>query len=319
MKKVFSMCLFFGLCLCFVTPSFATNFEAQDINTMSDTIAADMFYEKETISFLQDKNEIMVPFSANGEMTDREIHLANVEAAREFVLSLNLPSQGLELIEEACLAELDMYEEAEDIVLESYTVLLPSKMTRVAKPSGLSLLGTKNGRSFYYTLTSQSAYIAQNGTETNLRQLQNWADGALSMVLNFAPAQITVPYTVFRTLFGMPTGWTVKTGSYAEYYVRIAPTTRNIYTEISTNSWMHLLSNQTGTAEPYVVFHNTDTKYDASKTKIFAKQTVSTGDYNKTDTQISMAYSQWEWGAYGSNPFTLTLINSLPSLKISWK
>ena len=50
---------------------------------------------------------------------------SNIEAAKDFVTSLDLQEKGYGYIEESCLRQLEDFDESGSIVLESYTVLVP--------------------------------------------------------------------------------------------------------------------------------------------------------------------------------------------------
>ena len=65
----------------------------------------------------------------------------NIEAAIEYVESLNLKDLGFSHIEEACLIELESYSE-NNVILESYTVLVP-------KTRETEYFGTYLGNDFY--------------------------------------------------------------------------------------------------------------------------------------------------------------------------
>ena len=310
--------IFMVLCLCMASLMIVPAWAASPETYEEEDIEAN--YDKHTITFDTDMSEGLMSEEPDARLlTDeerREVHLLNVSEAREFVLSLELKAQGFELVEEACLQELDEYEKMDDIILESYTVLTPKKTTR-ATPSNLQTFGTKNGRTFYYNMTSQAAYEAKKNSYKTLGTIQNWVNGAVDIMLSFAPYKYTIPYTVFKTTMGTPSGWTVKSDSYVEYFVRIQPTTRNIYTQVG-NDWRCLLSNQTGKADPTVVFHNMDTRYPAIVTKAQPSATVTTPSYNDKTTLLNMAYSQWQYNAYGNDPFTQTIKQNLANLSISW-
>lgn len=294
---------------------------SNNLDVLSDEEIADLYYEKHTITFEKVRNDgvtLSDKATASSNDMDYDTHLENVAAARDFVISLGLKEQGLALVEEACLRELEAYAEMDDIVLESYTVLTPNNVTR-ATPSGLTLLGSKNGRSFYYNLTSQASYGAQKVRNKNLTTIQNWVNGGVDIVLSFVSKKYTIPYTIFKTLLGTPSNWTVVSGSYVENYVRVNPTTRNIYTQVATNQWRCLLSNQTGSADPATLFYNMDPNYEEITKKSHGRQAVSTPNYSNTSLMINMAYSQWESSAYGNDPFTQTLAQNLDNLGVSWE
>ena len=320
-KRLISIALALCLALSLAAPTLAASQTTTELDTLSDQEIVDLYYDKHTITFDTIQSTAVTfsdEVSTSSVDKDHAIHLKNVAAAKEFVLSLDLENHGMSLVEEACLRELKAYEETDDIVLESYTVLTPKTITR-ATPSGLSLLGSKNGRSFYYNLTAQASYGAKKNTNKNLSTLQNWVNGVVDIVLTFAPKKYTIPYTVFKSILGTPSNWTVAYGSYVENYMRVNPTTRNIYTQIGTNQWRCLLSNQTGTADPTTIFYCMNRGYDGVYTKTHGSQNVSTPNYNNTSLMINMAYSQWQSSAYGNDPFTQTLLQNLNNLNVSWQ
>ena len=309
-KRMMSMALCLCMALSLAVPAGAVSTEPNDEENV------DRNYNKHTITFDLNSIESVAADEADNSEAEDSVHLANIEKAREYVLSLGLDEQGYTLVKEACLRELDEYAKMDDIVLESYTVLTPKAVTR-ATPSNLQTFGTKNGRTFYYNLTSQSSYEAKKNTYKTLGTLQNWVNGTVDLILTFAPKTYAIPYTIFKTMLGTPSGWTVKSGSYIEYFVRITPTTRNIYTQVGSQ-WRCLLSNQTGKADPTTVFHNMDSRYPAIKSKSQPSVTVTTPSYNDKTTLLNMAYSQWQSNAYGNDPFTQTLKQNLNNLSISW-
>ena len=105
-----------------------------------------------------------------------------IDTAISYVKSLNLKDMGYSYIEEACLEELDSYKD-DDVVLESYTVLVP-------KARAKSYYGTYLNSDYYYEYTSVSDMRREtNGAEkgaSNESKWNNWILGAMDLGMCFA-------------------------------------------------------------------------------------------------------------------------------------
>ena len=153
-----------------------------------------------------------------------------IDNAISYVKSLNLNDAGYAYIEKACLKELDSYKD-DDVVLESYTVLVP-------KARAKSYYGTYLNSDYYYEYTSVSDMRREtNGAEkgaSNASKWDNWILGVMDLAMCFATKEWSIPYTIIRAITGVSSTSAVHYGSYNQYVEQFTNTvTRTIYKEKS--------------------------------------------------------------------------------------
>ena len=125
MKKV--LCILLSVTIVF----------SMSTSAFADEIEDNSFWIEDYISYTIDFSSI------NTDM--RSVNDNTVDEALSYVKSLNLSDIGYSYIEEACLNELQGYKE-DDVILESYTVLVPKVRTK-------HLYGTYLGSNYYYEYT----------------------------------------------------------------------------------------------------------------------------------------------------------------------
>ena len=154
-----------------------------------------------------------------------------IDEAVQYVESLNLTNGGFDYLEEACLSELEKYK-ADDIVLDSYTVLVPKAKTKY-------YYGTYSGNDFYYENTSVANLRREtNGvakSASNATKWNNWILGVTDLAMCFANLKWSIPYTMIRTVTGVSGTTAVHNGSYNQHVEQFTNTvTRSIYRERGT-------------------------------------------------------------------------------------
>lgn len=197
--------------------------------------------------------------------------------------SLNLEKMGYSHIEQACLNELTSYED-DGIILESYTVLVPKAKTRY-------LFGTYNNSKFYYDYTSVSDMRREsNGAKksaSNAHKWDNWILGAVDLGMCFAETYWSIPYTIIRTITGVPDTSAVHYGSYNQYVEQFTKTvTRTVYKERTNNQLDPAYQDQTSSLRVKLYFCPVGTAFKSDYIDIGTVYTGSVSANNLTKEQI---------------------------------
>ena len=201
----------------------------------------------------KDYNFYTIEFPSNSYESFSETHplvTSNIKAAEEYVYSLELSKQGYKCIENACLAQLSFLED-QNCLLTSYTVLTPKSGTP-------RLYGTYNSKKFYYEWYSSYSTRFEKNVIPYSSKLQKWASGALDLVLCFANAEITVPFTLIKNVSDYPSDYIVKSPDSADYNADIDATCRALYVDKSNSStpdYKLLAEDESGSVVPYIDFH----------------------------------------------------------------
>lgn len=277
--------------------------EKNSTSLLNDTtnFNPELFYE-ETISF-HDSSSVQKFASPHVEVESR--HQQNVDAAYDFVMSLGLEEKGYVLTQQACLAELEILRENEAVVLEYYTVLTPKEIP-VAKsnqPADAMFFGTKNGQDFYYNYFSRTGLqTLEDRTYSNTAVIQRWMEGSINLALCFVAKEIAVPYTVITSVLG--DNYIVHDDDFIKSYVRRDTVSRGIYSTAKNNPsiWRHLLTDQYAIVEPYFVYHPNVLGMDVVPT-LLDRFIDKTPQFDNTSLLLDTAYSQWDFSAYGNDPF----------------
>ena len=188
-----------------------------------------------------------------------------IDTAISYVKSLNLKDMGYSYIEEACLEELDSYKD-DDVVLESYTVLVP-------KARAKSYYGTYLNSDYYYEYTSVSDMQREtNGAEkgaSNESKWNNWILGAMDLGMCFATKKWSIPYTIIRTVTGVSGTSAVHYGSYNQYVEQFTNTvTRTIFKEKSTGKFDPCYQDQTSSLRVKLYFCPVGTAFSSDYIEI---------------------------------------------------
>lgn len=246
MKKTVSMLLSLIMLFSLSVPTFANAAES-DAEFCIDN------YIQHTINF-HDTNPNMR--AANGD---------TIDAAIAYVKSLELSDIGYSHIEEACLKELDGYKD-DDIILESYTVLVPKTRTKY-------YFGTYLNHDYYYEYTSVSDMRREtNGAEkgaSNESQWDHWILGLMDLGMCFAEWEWSVPYSIVRTVTGVPSTSAVYYGSHNQYVEQFTNTvTRTVFKERSSNNFDPSYQDQTSSLRVKLYFCPVGTAFDSDYIEI---------------------------------------------------
>lgn len=263
---------------------------------------------KYTISF-PSTTELHALNASSATATEKERNLSNALVAKEYVTSLNLTSSGWECIEQACLRQLDTLASEPDGILISYSVMLPLSSDTSVQPTATSIAnyGTYSGIQFYSNTYSSYTKEYKKNSITARDKIKSWGSGALDLVLCFASAKITVPFTIVRTAMSAPSSYTVTDEAYIEYYFNLNSNCRGIYSKNANGTYRMLTSSETGTVAPAVLFHPVDPNYPTLISRNLSKKAVSTSNYDNKNWQLQVAYHQYSNNAYGNDPFKMTL------------
>lgn len=203
-------------------------------------------------------------------LSDAALHTRSTEstttdAAISYVKSLNLNDMGYSYIEEACLEELDSYKD-DDVVLESYTVLVP-------KARAKSYYGKYLNSNYYYEYTSVANMRRETKGEkkdaSNASKWNNWILGAMDLGMNFFTAEWSIPYSIIRAVTGVSGTAAVHYGSYNQYVEQFTNTvTRTIFKEKSSGSLDPCYQDQTSSLRVKLYFCPVGTAFSSDYIEI---------------------------------------------------
>lgn len=214
MKKCLSIFLSFIMIISMSIPTLANTTENEDAFYIDD-------YTQYTIDFSETTSK------ARNTETD------SIDDAISYVESLELSNAGYSYIEEACLNELNGYKD-NNVVLESYTVLIPKTRTR-------QYYGTYAGHDFYYEYTSVANMRRETSgakkSSANEAKWDKWVLGLMDLGMCFANIKWSIPYTLVRSVTGVSGTSAVHYGSYNVHVEQFTNTvTRSIFKESSSKA-----------------------------------------------------------------------------------
>ena len=219
-KKLLSLLLALAMCLSLCVPAFAIVPPEDAYTPETDSLAG---YDQYVI-IMNGANVIAAntAIQTNGAVTKDVSYGASLSNAINYVESLNLAGAGHAHIEQACLEELQNYEDA-GVELEYYAVLVPNGTTATE-----TTYGNYSGRTYYYTLTSVSAFtLSFEGQELGADFLGKWVEGTFHLILSLANQVYSIGYSLFGSI-----GDNVNyhTGSFFHYFLQLYNVkTRTIY------------------------------------------------------------------------------------------
>ena len=234
------------------------NYEDQAIISKQNSDVHTITFEESTLS--GNTSRALANSSISYEEAQAQLvknhNIAAVEKAKDYVESLHLAEAGLEYIEEFCLNELDYYMNIEDAQLLSYTVYTPkSPLSSSLSETDMLYFGTYGGLDFYFYYPSEAELKTNVKKQTSTSVLQYWVNNILNCIMSFSGTEVSVAWSVFRTLMGAPQQYKVTTGAFTENYANLNIKTRCIYEE---NYSKVLSSQQFANVYPYMVFHPVD-------------------------------------------------------------
>lgn len=229
--------------------------------------------------------------------SEHQRHLQNISAAKNFVYSLDLPSQGYSSVEDACIGHLERMEDFTEGILSEYTVLVP----KASVP--YSYFGTYQGRDFYYSYYDSYTIELKRTNTTVGDKAEHWATAALDFLIGFLDYKISIPYAIFRTMMSAPPNYTVKTSSYIESYVNLQANCRGIYTLNNSGyyiadrtDYVMVLSDEAGIIAPFAIFHPVDVNYSGAYTHNCPRKSVAISTYYNTQSTLIMANANYKPG-----------------------
>lgn len=230
----------------------------------------------------------------------KEVAQMNVKKAREAVLELDLSSQGLTYIEEACLTELDALALDPDCLLNEYTVLIPK-----ARSSTPSYFATYYGRDYYTLLTSMSNItLMKNSSFGTYNNIKRWSQNAISLGLCFSNVlEVTIPWALITA--SLPSKYTVYTTDWMDAYINLNPTNRAVYVKDSTK-YVNVVNREFGQVRPYFVYHYNDAT-SPSPTKTIYSNYTTYPDASSGTTRDSLLYVARATYDSGANPVSFNL------------
>lgn len=181
------------------------------------------------------------------------------------------------------------------IELESYTVLIP-KATAAEQT-----FGTYNGRTFYYTITSEASF--RKNLQKTLKTSNNdanwnaWISGAVNLVMCAADWWYSIPYTFVMNVLGAEKDYEIKTDTYLQYTYRVDPQTRAIYSY--TNGVKRIsYTDQMGVFDADIDFCPVGTGFSKSYYQLahLSNQNTTTPNYNNSNSILQLANTYYNHG-----------------------
>ncbi|MEY8335137.1 hypothetical protein AALB53_18825 [Lachnospiraceae bacterium 47-T17] len=214
MKKCISIFLSVVMIISMSISAFANTAENKDVFCIDN-------YTQYTIDFSETTSKI------------RSAETGSIDDAISYVKSLELGDTEYSYIEEACLNELYGYKE-DDVVLESYTVLVPKTRAR-------QYYGTYAGHDFYYEYTSVANMrrdtIGEKKSAANESRWKQWVLGTMDLAMCWRTRTWSIPYTIVRIATGISDPAVIHYGSYNQHVEQFTNTvTRSIFRKGSSKA-----------------------------------------------------------------------------------
>lgn len=229
----------------------------------------------------------------------------NVTAAILYVESLNLSECGWGYIESACLEELNSYLNNEDILLKSYTVLVPlGTATRASVPSNFAYFGqvdeTSTSSRKYYSATVSNTEIdvVKSKVEARGDKLQRWIDGLVNVSMAWANKKVSISYSLVSMIQNMPSRYEVKNTDRMESIFRVNLDNRGIFTENTNGAWgkgdyAMVYTDDEGLAIPYTVTTLSGITPPFTRETDFDAIDVAAAHYNNKQYILSRASNRY--------------------------
>lgn len=299
-KRIFSLVLALVMCVGLAVPAFAEMDQASIEAVQSEK----PLYDRHTIAF----NTAETAYCMEDESDTSTIAQTNIEAAKEYVLSLDLGEQGYDYVEESCLAQLEDFSTTDGFILESYTVLTPKNAA--ATPQ---YYGTYKGFTFYSADFSETTangvdktYEIGSGNKDNIAKFMK---GTLDWIITFANWDVaSFNYMLLCQILNTP-DYVVSTKDLIQEGFKIDPLiARGIYTKSGPNDgYVRYYSSERGTCYPNLVYRpSASGKFTQAYN--FAGKTVKTPNYDDKTYQMQQAYD-WIFYAGHEKPHRSTLAN----------
>lgn len=291
-KRIMSLVLALVMCMGLAAPAFAV----VEQNAVDASQLEEPLYERHTIEF--DASAAL--YSLDGESDTQ----ANIEAAKEYVRSLNLSEQGFDYIEESCLSQLEGFSEIEDFSLESYTVLTPKNVA--ATPQ---YYDTYKGFRFY--TADYSEYVSMCKTKPKYaigkmdkQTLYDFFNEVVNWGFTLFGNQVTcLAYTTLCDALGaLSTDYIIFDGDMIEEIYKIDPTiARGIYTKSGpNNSFVRYYSSERGTCYAQIVYYSCMPGTPGATTIDFDPVDVTMPNYDNKTYQMEQAYN---WIMYAGTEY----------------
>lgn len=189
-------------------------------------------------------------FNFLDELKFEELNKDNIESAKVALKKLNLQSKGLGYLEDACIAELNLFEKNDDVILHEYKVLIPysRKNPRFYK--------RYNGVDFYSDLTSKSNITLKKMHFAKYDKLSKWLNNSISLGMTFSNVwSVTLAHTIAN--LSLPKNYKVHTSDWMDSYINMNPVNRAIYAK-KDGKFVNLVNREFGKVRPYFIYHCND-------------------------------------------------------------
>lgn len=270
MKKILSLLLVLTMVFSLSSTSFAA---AGDSVPASGEEEIDNFYEKYTIDFSSNIE------TYTAEYSPENANEQNIEKAKDYVMSLNLSTSGLQAIEDACLSHLNVLEDELNKVsgtLCSYSVLVPRN-----RALSYTYYGSYSGKDFYYAYYDEYTYSLEKSNDYNTDMMKHWISGVVNAVLLLPhiPTLATISWNVFSAM-GIPQKYEINNSAYTKRYAIVDISSRGIYWTqgSSTSTYKLVYEDEKGLVTPSFLFYPVDSSLPKSVYEARCKEVAIRSD-----------------------------------------
>lgn len=287
-----------------VTASAASQVDASPQLTATEQQFIEQNYEKHTVEISPQTDAA----SANSRTLIKASEYSYQQAV-QYVNSLDLSAHPD--VKEENLKYLEELKEA-GVTIESYTVLVP-------RDDGLYTYGTRNGMTYFYKYYSTAVLEVMEDDTFGSNLLEQLVDGAVDFVVELCGGDaVAHAWSVIRLALGLPATYTVQSGDFLEYKVKVNTTLRGIYTQDLMLIYGHqpsvivrVYTGEAGSARAYVVHHvPTMTGSPEFANWIGEPEYISTQDYYDKNAIMALAETLYYSGGDGHHYLTDVVIRN---------
>lgn len=284
-KKVLSLILLFAMLISMIPTVLASDKSTDQMLTVSEEQFIEQNYEKYTVTL--ESNQVSDAIDLHSTTSLRE---RNYAQAVQFVNSLDF-SKYPDVREENLKYLESLYEAGANIT--SHTVLMPRGVG-----DDLYNYGTLNGMNYYYKYYATTSYEVLEDRTNGIRILENFISGVIDFCIGKCGGEVvSCSWAVFSQALDILPSYTVQSGDFLEYKVKITATLKGIYTQdlfmiygMNTAAIVRVYTGEAGAARTYCVYHyGTVTGRPEAAGWIDEPEYISTQDYYNKEAILKLA------------------------------
>lgn len=249
-KRCIAIMLTIALAVVNILPTFAVE-PSVECGATLDSIETE-YIEDNYVSYTLDieaSSSRLTPYNNNDDIAEE-----SYEKAVDYVNSLDLSDHPE--VKQKNIEYLNALHEAGANITE-YTVLVPQY------DDGFMIYGTRYGMTYYSKYYANASYeVMENEYDGYL--LNEFCDGLVSLFVDLVGQSnvLSLGWSVFSSIMGIPPGYEVGSGDRIESKVKVVATLRGIYTQdvqmfygLNPYNFICVYTGEAGTARLYAVYH----------------------------------------------------------------